>query len=395
MDNRAYWIWAQQAFGEGSSMPWRVFKGFSGGLEEFFREGPRLWNTLGSVTEQAAAALYGFSLEEAEARLEYAGKVGWNVYTPECEKYPEALRNIFDPPAVLYCKGTLPDVDEIPTVAIVGARRALPESRRAAKAFGYQLAVGGAAVVSGGAVGVDAEALLGAVSGNGAAVSVLPVDLGSPYVSSNAPLRRMIPEHGGALVTEYFSQRNPSRGAFQARNRLVTGLSCGVLLVQAALKSGTAMYGRLAAEQGRDVFVALPPAGLEGAPEFSGSQSLLEDGAKGVSSGEEILSEYSGRFGGPPPAENEMFQRLFEDITLETEPVSVEAEPVFADSGEPPRGLSPQAERVWAALGKTPLSIGQLEEKTGVGAGALLGILTELELEGLAVSAPGKRYRRG
>ena len=102
MDNRAYWIWMQQAFGAGSPLPWRIHRSVPGGVEAFYQGGPRLWNSLGGIREQEAAALFSFSLEEAQAQLEHALKVGWEVLTPGCGEYPQALTHIYDPPAVLY-----------------------------------------------------------------------------------------------------------------------------------------------------------------------------------------------------------------------------------------------------------------------------------------------------
>ena len=160
MDERVYWIWIQHGFGEGSPMPWRIHQSWPGGVRGFYEDGPRAWNSMPSIREKEAAALYSFSLEEAQAQLEYAERVNWQVITPECEKYPLALRNIFDPPAVLYGKGSLPDVDRQPTIAVVGARKAQKVSEEKAKEFSYQLAIGGAAVVTGGAVGIDAAAIL-------------------------------------------------------------------------------------------------------------------------------------------------------------------------------------------------------------------------------------------
>lgn len=122
---------------------------------------------------------------------------------------------------------------------------------------------------------------------------MLPVDLDSPYLLESANLRRSIPQRGGALVTEYFTQRNPNKGTFPHRNRIITGLSCGVLLLQAKLKSGTMIYARHAKEQNRDVFVCLDRPRPRRARRLP---RLLEDGAKAVDSGEEILAEYQLRF---------------------------------------------------------------------------------------------------
>ena len=381
MDNRAYWIWMQQAFGAGSPLPWRIHRSVPGGVEAFYQGGPRLWNSLGGIREQEAAALFSFSLEEAQAQLEHALKVGWEVLTPACEEYPQALTHIYDPPAVLYGKGELPDMDSRPALAVVGARKATPETQEKAREFGYQLALGGASVVTGGAVGVDAAVALGAMSGGGPVVSVLPVALNSPYLSKNHFLRQSILEKGGALLTEYFAQQTPGFGTFQVRNRLITGLARGVLLLQAARKSGTVMYASYAKDQNRDVFVWPGP---QGDPAFAGGWDLLEDGAKAVECGEEILEEFQYRFAGRGKI-----------ISLPT-PRAWQAEeaaiPVLADPGLP--ALSQAQAAVLAALTDTPQTVAQLEEAAGVPAGQLLGALTELEVLGLAQSHQGKRYSR-
>ena len=381
MDNRAYWIWMQQAFGAGSPLPWRIHRSVPGGVEAFYQGGPRLWNSLGGIREQEAAALFSFSLEEAQAQLEHALKVGWEVLTPACEEYPQALTHMYDPPAVLYGKGKLPDMDSRPALAVVGACKATPETQEKAREFGYQLALGGASIVTGGAVGVDAAVALGAMSGGGPVVSVLPVALNSPYLSKNHFLRQSILEKGGALLTEYFAQQTPGFGTFQVRNRLITGLACGVLLLQAARKSGTVMYASYAKDQNRDVFVWPGP---QGDPAFAGGWDLLEDGAKAVERGEEILEEFQYRFAGRGKI-----------ISLPT-PRAWQAEeaaiPVLADPGLP--ALSQAQAAVLAALTDTPQAVAQLEEAAGLPAGQLLGALTELELLGLAQSHQGKRYSR-
>ena len=382
MDNRAYWIWMQQAFGAGSPLPWRIHRSVPGGVEAFYQGGPRLWNSLGGIREQEAAALFSFSLEEAQAQLEHALKVGWEVLTPACGEYPQALTHIYDPPAVLYGKGKLPDMDSRPALAVVGARKATPETQEKAREFGYQLALGGASVVTGGAVGVDAAVALGAMSGGGPVVSVLPVALNSPYLSKNHFLRQSILEKGGALLTEYFAQQTPGFGTFQVRNRLITGLACGVLLLQAARKSGTVMYASYAKDQSRDVFVWPGP---QGDPAFAGGWDLLEDGAKAVECGEEILEEFQYRFAGRGKIISLPASRAWQ---AEEEA----AIPVLADPGLP--ALSQAQAAVLAALTDTPQAVAQLEEAAGLPAGQLLGALTELELLGQARSHQGKRYSR-
>lgn len=382
MDERAVWIWLQQAFKPGSPMPYKISQDYPGGVREFWEGGPKLWNGRRDIRDSEAAALRDFSLGDAQARLEYAEKLGWQVLTPDCRKYPWLLRNIPDPPAVLYGKGELPELDSLPVVAVVGSRSAVPASLDAAKNFGYQLAAGGACVVSGGAKGVDAAALTGALSIPGAKmISVLPVSLDSSYVSANARLRSMICQKGGALLSEYFSQSAPDYGTFPIRNRLVTGLSKAVLIVQSRLTGGGPLYVSRALEQGREVLVWTGP---RGGVQFDGNRKLLEEGATPVSSGEDLLAWC----GGTLPEGRTGLEELMDGFPFP------KPEPVLslADSGAP---MEPETRRVWEILSSQPQSLEQLADQSGMAAPALMSLLTEMELEGLAVSHPGKRFSRG
>ena len=144
MDPRVYWIWTQRAFGAGSPSLGSCFGVFPPAFVSFMRADASLWNRMELVSEREAGMLYSYGISQAQALLEYCYKCGQEVITPECEKISRGTEEYFlTPPAVLYLKGKLPDVDRIPTVAIVGARKAAEASVRAAEAFGYQLASGG------------------------------------------------------------------------------------------------------------------------------------------------------------------------------------------------------------------------------------------------------------
>ena len=392
MGDSVFWVWAQQVFGEGSAMPWYIHQNFPGGLEGFYRSGPRCWNALDYITEQQAASLVKVQLEAARTKLEYVKKLGWSVVTPECEKYPGRLRNISDPPAVLYRKGRMPDCENLPVVAVVGARQATEESVDFSRAIGFQLASGGAVVVSGGALGVDGAVLSGVISALGTGMSILPVDLDSPYLVRNMHLRSKLLETGGVLLSEYFSQRDPGRGSFHQRNRLITGFSHCVVLVQAGEKSGTMIYARHALKQGRPLFVYPGPAG---APEFAGSRRLIREGARPVSSGWEILEYLSGLGIGAAPAADRDRESPEERTVLPLE---------REDGPEPEKSLSAlladskeqagHGEQVLKALETGAKTIDELEDQTGLEAGELLGILTQLELEGRVETGSGQRYSR-
>ncbi len=373
-DERAYWIWAQQAFMPGSRKPMKLHAQYGGGLKEFYRCGSKMWNARRDLSDREAAELSSFSLSMAEARLEYALRMGWGVCTPTCPDYPERLRHIANPPAVLYTKGHMPDFDSMLPLAVVGCRKPLPGVDQTAWRFGYQLALGGACVVSGEAGGIDSSALMGAMSVVGSeCVCVLPVSLESGYLTASDRLRRMVVERGGALITEYFSQEQPFYGTFPLRNRLITGLCAGAVLIQAAQKSGTMLYASSALEQDRDVFVYPGPQGKEDSPAFAGSAALIQDGAKPVYSGDDVLKDYGWKSSAKP--------------AQEPQPTVTKPAPAVREAD-----ISQPARQVLQALGPQPLSIGELEEKAGLSASVILGAVTELEVEGLARSLPGKRY---
>lgn len=381
--NIAFWIWAQQAFGPGSGTPWHIYRSFPGGLEGFYRAGPRCWNSMDYVSEVQSESLAVCTLEEAMARLDYAMRLGWQVVTPECEQYPGELRNISDPPAVLYIKGAEPAELTGPRVAVAGARKALDVSIDAARSIGYQLATSGGVLVTGEAVGVDSGAMEGAVSAGGRVICVLPVDLGSPYMAKTSRLRRRVLELGGMLMTEHFSQRGPAQGGFQLRNRIITGLCRKVVLVQAAEKSGTMIYARHAAGQGRKLYVFPGPPEAE---EFAGSRRLLGEGAIPVTSGSEVLGTDSAITARAPEA-------------VKPEPVrrreaSRERKPSQEKGLTPEQELSHEQQTVLSALEDGPRTVDELAEGCDMDAGRLLRMLTRMELDGLIESAPGRRYRR-
>ncbi|WP_322172982.1 DNA-processing protein DprA [Acutalibacter caecimuris] len=282
-----YWIWCQEAFGPGSPLPLYIHENFPGGVPGFAQAGPVAWRSLPYLSPRHVQALRRFTLSQAQSRLQQALSFGWQVLVPESPGYPPALRHTANPPAVLYVQGCWPAFSA-PAVAVAGARKPLPASQKAACKISYQLAAGGATLVSGSAAGVDACALAAALRAGGQVVSVLPVDLHSPYPTATRPLRRRIISRGGALVTEHFSQRAPVPGAFHWRNRIVTGLSQAVVLVQADIHSGTMIYATCAADQGRDVYVYPGPAG---SPAFAGSRLLLEDGARPAETGLAVLRD--------------------------------------------------------------------------------------------------------
>lgn len=286
-----YWSWLQEALGPGSPLPGWVGREFPGGAAGFYRAGPRAWGSLPGLRPPQRRALAALSLRRARDRLVAAAGLGFLPLTPDNPRYPELLRHIYAPPAVLFVRGSWPDFSAGPAIAVVGARRAKDSSRAAAQHIAGQLGEQGVVLVSGTARGVDASVLLEALRTGGPVVSVLPALTRFPYSAAAQGLHRRLLREGGALASECFSGQGPAKALFRLRNRVVTGLCQGTVVVQAGLSSGSASYAGPALEQGRELWVY---PGMPGDPAFAGSRLLLEEGAPPVWNGWDVLEHFPG-----------------------------------------------------------------------------------------------------
>jgi DNA processing protein len=210
--------------------------------------------------------------------------------------YPPLLREIWDPPALLFYRGTLPAPDK-PMAAIVGTRNPTPGAAARAYEIARGLTAAGVPVVSGLALGIDAMAHRGAVEGGGPTLGVLGSAPDQVYPASNRVLARRVLESGGALLSEYPPGTKPARWRFPARNRIISALARGTLIVEAPLNSGALITARFALEQDRDLWVAR--AGLD-SPRGEGCRNLAGDGAKIIGSAGDILEEWGVAAGEPP-----------------------------------------------------------------------------------------------
>lgn len=281
----------------------------------------------------------------------------WVVTLADAD-YPRALLEIHDPPPLLYGKGRV-ELLAAEQLAIVGSRNATPQGVRDAEAFAQALSDAGFAITSGLALGIDAAAHRGGLAGASASVAVVGTGLDIVYPAANRRLAHRLAEEG-AIVSE-FPLGTPARaGHFPRRNRLIAGLSRGVLVVEAAPQSGSLITARLAAEQGREVF-AVP--GSIHSPLSRGCHRLIREGAKLVESAEDVLEELTGRRG-PMAPEREM--------------------------PGPAEGV---AGAVLAALGDAPRSIDALVARSGLTPEKVSAVLLELELAGRVAALPGGLYQ--
>ncbi len=284
-----------------------------------------------------------------------------DVITPDDGAYPESLLTISSPPPLLYVKGSLIPEDR-QAVAIVGARKADFRGKGIAKALAFSLAKQGLTVVSGLARGIDTQAHLGALAGGGRTIAVL----GSGFSRFYPPENRQIGEKiagQGAIISEFSCRRAPDPRNFPRRNRLISGLSLGVVVVQATRRSGSMITARMALEQGREVF-AVP--GPPESPLSHGCHALIKQGAKLVETVDDILEE------------------------LNIAPISTE--PPAPDSETPVlKGIS---KRLYGALGTQPMHLDTLCQACSLETKDVLPSLLDMELSGLIVRLPGEFYAR-
>lgn len=336
------------------------------------------------VGGQAADAVLAVPAhEDIERTLAWASEAGNRVLTLADADYPRQLFDIADPPVLLYVKGE-PALLSRPGIALVGARSATAAGEANAEAFARTLAQQGLVVVSGLALGIDAAAHRGALaagSTGAGTVAVIGTGIDRIYPARNATLAREIAA-AGAVVSEFPLGTPPLQHNFPRRNRLIAGLAEGVLVVEAALGSGSLITARLATETGREVF-AIP--GSIHSPLSRGCHRLIRDGAKLVETAEDVVEELRGRLGWPAPVAASVKDRRSRGA-------------VPAVPAAPPRqaalALDGERTRVLEAIGHDPVDLDTIAARCGLTVDALYAILLPLELEGRLAKLPGGRFQR-
>lgn len=268
--------------------------------------------------------------------------------------YPDLLRQLVDPPTVLYVRGD-PAVLSLPQIAIVGSRHPTPAGSENAEEFAAELARVGMVITSGLALGIDAAAHRGALKVNGLTLAVCGTGIDQIYPTTHVPLSETILAKGGAIVSEFPLSTPPWPGNFPQRNRLISGLSLGVLVVEAALRSGSLITARHALEQGREVYAI--PGSIHNV-QAKGCHALLRQGAKLVETVTDILEEL-------PPT--------FADNSAAYLPSAVGAVAVDED---------PQNQQILACLDDAPAAVDHIIERSGLTPEAVCSILLLLELQG-------------
>ena len=412
-----HWIWLAHRPGLNDRAKLALLQHFSDPEDIFFAD-RAAFDHIEGLSEDAKEALGDKNLIPAEEILDYCGRETLHLLTFRDAAYPRRLKNISDPPILLYYKGRLPDFDGSPVIGVVGTRKASAYGMTTAKRMGYQIARCGGIVVSGMAYGIDGMAMSGALTAGKPVVGVLGCGADIVYPPSNRALFRDT-EQFGCILSEFAPGTPPGKWTFPKRNRIISGLSCGVLVIEAPEKSGSLITAHQAAEQGRDVFVV--PGNID-IPSFVGSNRLMRDGAIPVSSGWDVVGEYQAVYPDkirkdetpshqtaypdevlrsreepeqslPKVAQKTLLPRKNKTPKKDPDKKVIDKGPSapYSDVNNTPANLSAEERAVVKTLQNGERLVDDVIAETGLTTGKLLAALTMLELKGILKRLPGKR----
>ncbi len=410
---RLHWIWLATLPGVNDRMKNSLLEHFGDPEGVFFAQAGA-FSQIEGLSSEGLESLRKKDLGPAKKVMAICERKDLQILTIADAAYPSALKNISDPPIVLYYKGRLPDFDDNPVIAVVGTRRASAYGLTVAKRMGYQIAKCGGIVVSGMASGIDGMATSGALTAGGKTVGVLGSGADVVYPASNRNLFRDV-ENYGCLISEFAPGTPPLAYNFPKRNRIISGLSNGVLVVEAPEGSGALITARHGAEQGRDVFVV--PGNID-QPGFVGSNQLLKDGAIVAASGWDVLCEYEGLY--PDKIRRDtspVHMRSYPEETVEESPVKVAQSPrlpkekiekkpksdkkaidksqptAYSDGNKEVPELNGPEKAIAAALQHGERLLDDVIAETGLDARTVASALTMLVIKGVVVKLPGNRLK--
>ena len=382
-----YWVWLSELKGLRNQTRLALLRRFGDPESIFYADADELLLTDG-VERSQLKLLENHDLAPADRILADCQRLDIRLLTLSDAAYPGRLKNIYDPPALLYCKGRLPLLDDLLCVAVVGTRDCTPYGVACAEKLGFGLASGGAAVVSGLAKGIDAAAIRGALRAGGVTVGVVGNGLDVYYPHESRYLYEDVAS-AGILLSEYPPGTEPASGHFPVRNRIISGLSLAAVVVEAPEKSGALITAATALEQGRDVFAVPGPID---APASVGCNCLIRDGAGLVSDASDILREYEGRFVLNLKESREQPETLGYQARMAPEPKPVAPTLSLRHSDAE---LTDDQIAVLKALSDTePMQVDDLTELVEIPTRRVLSALTVLEIDQYVAQHPGKRYTR-
>ena len=393
-----YWIWMQASLGAGARTD-EILSYFET-PENLYNAGSREWRLSGLFTPKKIEALKSTTPSETGKIINECRAKGYNIITPDNSLFPERLKSLTNMPLVLYGIGDCSVLNDPVSIGIVGTRNASNYGIQVAQKLSYSLADAGATIISGGALGVDSEAHAGAMLAKGRTAAFLGCGLSFGYLKENAALRRAITRYG-AVMSEYSPFTPASRSTFPIRNRLISGVSLGIVVIEAGIKSGSLITANCALDQGRDVF-AIPGDIVRSS--FDGTNHLIKNGAKPVFSAEDVLIEYENLYSdliniskskiplsSIPYVEYRKKGKQPPSTTL-PEPKTEKASSIPQPKALPD-DISADAKCVYGVLNADGVHIDDIVRQTNLRMNIVLSSLTELELFGLVELGSGKKYK--
>lgn len=287
MKKCAKWIWLSQRCGQGSTDALTLVEKFDS-VDAIYAADFDAYSDIG-VSERLCEDLCDKSLDYAASVISYCQTTGVHILCYDDAEYPVSLRTLKDPPMVLYYVGELPNFNRDLCIAVVGTRKMSEYGMRAAYKIAYEIASSGAVVVSGMALGIDGVASAAAIAAAGRTVAVLGCGIDVVYPRSHGRLKELIANHG-AIITEYPPSTEPKGSNFPVRNRIISGLSQGTVVIDADIGSGAMITAKNAILQGRDIYAV--PSNID-SENSSGTNSLIRDGAQAVLCGNDVINNYA------------------------------------------------------------------------------------------------------
>lgn len=386
-----YWVWLSAQTGVSPAAKAALLRHYGDAETAFFAPSGEFGRIRG-ISAGDAAVLESRDMSRVGDILAECRRLDIRPVTMQDADYPRRLRNIFAPPAVIYVKGKLPELDDEAAIAVIGTRKASPYGLKMGSRLAFEIVRCGGIVVSGLTTGVDAAAARGALLAEGVCIGVL----GTSHDQEKGSLARDVSVKG-ALISEHPPGTQPLKSHFRDRNRISAGLSVGVAVVEAPEKSGALLFAAEANEQGKEIF-AVP--GNADAPNSAGTISLMQDGAKPVRTGWDILCEFAELFPGKlrQAEAAEMPENGKNDAENgEKEPeeakkgIDKEKSRGYIDLKEQLAQLSEEQLKIISAIDKGASHIDDVIENTGLSTPKVLAQLTVLEIKGFIKREPGKR----
>ena len=415
MDKNIFWIWLQCCLGVDNPRIHRIFEVFEDAYQIYNADENEL-KTSGVFSDKELLKVIDKNLDTARKIYNNCFLHGYNIFSLQDENYPDRLKKTPTPPVVIYVKGKIPQQNRL-FAALVGTRHSSIAGKKAAFSLGYELAKSGAVVVSGGAMGIDTQAHLGAMQAGGETVCVLGCGINYNYLPSLENVRDEISKHG-ALISEYPPDYPPTKYTFPKRNRIISGMSDCTVVVEAGKTSGALITAKEAVKQHRTVFAV--PGSIE-SQSTTGSNLLIQEGAKTLLSAEDIVKWYNSKNhnNNEKIKDKEINPTSIEKIRtkpetkkiLPTEEKPQEKSPekstkkhtappkqtVKAEKKEekiPDGLLTENALAVYHTISDTPIHVNDIKTAANLKINEILSALTELEMNDLITVHSGRRYTR-